>query len=147
MPSLVIRFSAATALWRGTVIWNQAIPSCGGRGSIPASYPAAGPPATCPCSEYGVTRIDGLAAVGVLAVRHLDDAIQIQAFGREVPTSGVALGAAGAGGLLAYGFGRSDVARGAAALAVGLGTGMLGREATRGWLAARAPAALSGDTG
>jgi hypothetical protein len=87
----------------------------------------------------------GLAAVGVLAVRHMDEAIQIQAFGREVPTSGVALGAAVAGALLAYGLEHPRIARGGAALAVGLGTGMLGREATRGLLAAPAPGALSGE--
>jgi hypothetical protein len=103
---------------------------------------------TAPVPSRGIVPLTvvahvGLAVVGVLAVRTLD-AVQIRAFGRDVPASGVALGATVAGGALAYGLGRRDIARGAAALAVGLGTGMLGREATRGWLAAApAPAALS----
>jgi transposase-like protein len=66
-------------------------------------------------------------AVGVGVGAKLD-AIEARPFG-PVPVSGVALGATVAGGALAYGLGRRDVARGVAALAAGVGTAMLARKA------------------
>jgi IS1 family transposase len=86
----------------------------------------------------------GLAAVGVLATRPLDEAIHFEVFGLAVPGSALALGASIAGAALAHRRGRRDLAGAAASLAVGLGTGMLGRAAARRLpFLAPAPAGLS----
>ena len=120
---------------------------------LPTPEAAPAPPKRDRSGERGVATVEamayvGVAAVGVLAVRRLDDAVKIQAFGRAVPASGVALGAAVGGALVAHALGSRKATGAAVALAVGLGTGMAGRAATRPLLA-RAPAleAVSGAEG